>query len=120
MKHTTLKNQIKEQKGVRFWAGDVIVIETPSTPMISSSINIVYKNSFFQAADERLSLPNNEGVWKFLKTISEDRTIKVSIKVQVWDKKGKMNLIDFKDSKPYMCRFIPSYKYDVAVGRFGN
>ena len=102
MKHTTLKNQIKEQKGVRFWAGDVIIIETPSTPMISSSINIVYKNNFFKAIDEHLSLPNTLGVWNFLKKISEDR---VSIKVEVWDKKGNVNLVPFKDSKPYTYRF---------------
>ena len=100
--YKSLKNQIKEQKGLRFWAGDVMIIEMSSIPMISNSINIVYKNSFFQADDEHLSLPNNEGVWKFLKTISEDR---VSIKVQVWDKKGKMSLVNYKDSKPYTHRF---------------
>ena len=103
MEYKSLKNQIAEQKGVRFWEGDVIIIETPSTPMISSNISIVYKNNFFQADDEHLSLPNNEGVWNFLKKISQDR---VSIKVQVWDKEGNMDLVDFKDSLPYKHRFV--------------
>jgi len=102
-KYKSLKNQIAEQKGVRFWDGDVIIIETPSIPMISNSISIVYKNNFFQADDEHLSLPNNEGVWSFLKKISQDR---VSIKVQVWDKEGNMDLVDFKDSLPYKHRFV--------------
>ena len=107
MKTITLKEQIKEQKGLRFWEGDVMIIETSSTPMIKNTIDIVYQNNFFKHIDENVSLPNNLNVWKFLKKISEDR---VSIKVQVWDKKGNVNLIDFKDSKPYTHRFNKEVK----------
>ena len=107
MKHTSLNNQIKEQKGLRFWAGDVIIIKTSEIPMVSNTISIVYQNPFFKYIDEHLSLPNTLGVWNFLKKISEGsgKNTKVDIKVEVWDKKGNVSFIDFKDSKPYTYRF---------------
>lgn len=102
MKYKSLKNQIEEKNGLRFWVGDVIIIKTSSIPMVSSSISIVYKNSFFNANDEHLSFPNNSGVWNFLKKISEDR---VSIKVEVLDKDENISLVEFENSTPYKHRF---------------
>ena len=114
MKHTTLEDQLKINKGVRLWFGDKIIIES-SPNCISSSISIEYSCNFFNAMDEHIALSNNIQSWNFLKWCSEQE--KVNVMYQEWDKDGEnCNFIPFKESIPYRYRFDNDFKRKFDMG----
>ena len=102
MKYKTFKKQLKENKGIRLWAGDTITI-CSHEGCISSSLKIEYNHKFFGKGIEVISLPNELQVWELLKGLNTCKYGEVLYKTTYWG--GEEEIINYEDSLPYKHRF---------------
>ena len=106
MKMQTLKEQLKINKGTRFWLNDLIIIT--STPyMISNYISFEYHSPYWtKKSVEHLSLSNDLQNWRWFKGINEKGC--ATVLYQLWKEvDGELVeiLIPYEDSPPYKYRF---------------
>ena len=83
--------------------GDVFTIQmTPNCISNSISVRVTNEGTMNEAAiktDEYLGLPNNLGIWTWLKKLNDMGGRSVMVQ------RGEETPINFEDSAPYKCRF---------------
>ena len=112
----TLTEQLKENKGCRFYNGDVMVIT--STPnMVSNHTSFEYHSPFqTKKSIEYVSFSNDIDNWKWLKGVNEGGH--ATVLYQHWeevDGEYVEVLTPYEDSIPYRFRFIPSHVFEMEM-----